>query len=269
MMFDQQEKLKSALDSYTIQTLPKTLMLIGDYGCGKSYYAKNLAERLRLKTIEIDTKVEQDTMNAYRISPIDTMYIINLVNFTEKAQNQFLKFIEEPGEHVYVMLFSRSEVGVLPTILNRCVKLTFEPYTKDFLKNEFAGTISNDFDDDIYEVAKTPGQLQAIIQDVESFKKAKELCSKIVDNIDKAPYANTMSLALKINYKDYYDKCDFDLFFRLMEYLAYTKYITTYSSIAYHIYKITNKYNKDKLNKTVAKEAYVLNYLTALWKGTH
>ena len=269
MMFDQQKKLKAILDSYTIQTLPKTMMLIGDYGCGKSYYAKSLAERLGLRIIEIDAKVVQDTMNEYKVSPIDTMYIINLVNFTEKAQNQFLKFIEEPGEHVYVMLLSRSEVGVLPTILNRCVKLTFEPYTKDFLKSEFAEAISDDVGDDIYEIAKTPGQLQDIAQDVESFKKAKELCGKIVDNIDKATYANTISLESKINYKDYYDKCDFDLFFRLMEYLAYSKYVMTYSNTAYRVYKITNKYNKDKLNRTVAKEAYVLSYLTAIWKGTH
>ena len=59
-----------------------------------------------------------------------SIYLIDLNDFTEKQQNQFLKLIEEPSVNVYIALIAESEIGILDTILNRCIKYRLEPYTK-------------------------------------------------------------------------------------------------------------------------------------------
>ncbi len=125
-----QPKLMSTINSYTIQTLPKSLMFVGPTGCGKHTLAKYIANKFELDFIEIDEKISSVDLEDFLYSTLDTVYLIDLNKFSEKQQNQFLKFIEEPTKSVYVILITNSEVNVLNTILNRCIKFSFEPYTK-------------------------------------------------------------------------------------------------------------------------------------------
>ena len=113
-----QEKLLSIIDSYYAkQTLPKTLMFIGPSGCGKHTMTKYVAEKFELDLVEIDENVTAEDLENYLFSTLDTMYLINLNKFSEKQQNQFLKFIEEPTKSVFITLIANSEVGVLNTVL--------------------------------------------------------------------------------------------------------------------------------------------------------
>ena len=129
-----QDRLRARIGSYTAETLPKTLLFIGPAGCGKKLFSLELANQVKLPLVDIDDKVTADQLIEYSQKPYKTIYRINLNNFNEKMQNQFLKFIEEPADSVYVMLLADSEIGILPTILNRCIKLPFAEYTKEELK---------------------------------------------------------------------------------------------------------------------------------------
>ena len=93
-----QEKLLEQLNKYTLATLPKTLLFLGDKGCGKHTFINNLCERLSLDKHIITTKITPEQLIEFSQRPVPTAYIIDLTDFTEKQQNQFLKFIENVNE---------------------------------------------------------------------------------------------------------------------------------------------------------------------------
>ena len=60
-----QAKLLSIIDSYTIQTLPKTLMFIGHKGCGKHTFTKYIVEKFNFDFIEITKEVSSEELVRY------------------------------------------------------------------------------------------------------------------------------------------------------------------------------------------------------------
>ena len=259
-----QSKLLSKIDTYyTMNSLPKTMMFLGQAGCGKHLVAKYVAETFKLDYVEINDNVSASDFDDYLYSTISTLYVINLNEFTEKQQNQFLKFIEEPSKSVYVILTATSEAGILPTILNRCIKYNFEPYTKEEVE-QITGSKVNDT---AYNIFKTPGKLLNLTE--ASFQSIISLADKLVKNIDKASYANTLSISAKINYKDLYNKIDFNLFFDAVEYLAFEDYKNNTNEQSFIVYKITNQFKQYATKTNLIKETLMLNYLTTLWEATH
>lgn len=109
-------------------------MFLGETGCGKHTFAKIIAKNFGLEFTEINKNLEDDLFAEYKLSPVPTLYFIDMTDMFEKAQNKFLKFIEEPGNAAYICISVISEAGILPTILNRCIKYTFEPYTIEELR---------------------------------------------------------------------------------------------------------------------------------------
>ena len=65
-------------------------------------------------------------------------YLIkNVDNATTESLNSLLKFLEEPGnELTYAILTTNQIDKVLPTIISRCLKVTFHPYPLNELLNE-------------------------------------------------------------------------------------------------------------------------------------
>lgn len=156
-----QKVLMSKLDKYTLQNFPKTVLFIGESGCGKSFIANKMAARLNLPVVKLEDKesISEDKLFDYLYNPIKTMYLIDINSGDEKQQNKLLKFIEEPSDNVFIILMAESDTGILNTILNRCTKFYFEPYTKDELKKfEF---MTGKQEDIVYDFCKTPGQLQS------------------------------------------------------------------------------------------------------------
>ena len=236
-----QNKLLSKIDTYyTMNSLPKTMMFIGQTGCGKHMIAKYVAETFKLDYKEINEDVSNVELADYRHSTIDTLYVIDLNKFTEKQQNQFLLWIEEPSKSVYVILTATSEAGVLSTILNRCIKYNFEPYTKEQIE-QITNTSVNDL---AFKIFQTPGKLLNLTE--QSFNELMHLAGQTVTNISRVEYANALVTATKINYKDLYNKIDFDLFFDAMEYLALEDYKNT-ANIVEHS-NIIKEEKKEKVN---------------------
>lgn len=258
-----QNKLKLVLDNYTIQTLPKTLMFIGEMGCGKRTFAEYLAKKFNFEVVQIDEKVTQNDLDVFLLRTIDTLYIIDLNKFSEKQQNQFLKFIEEPSKSVYILLLTNSEVGVLNTILNRCTKYNFEPYTL----NEVEQIINSRVNEQAFKIFKTPGKLLNLTES--SFKRTLDLASDLLYKSKNMTYAAVLTISTKINYKDLYDKIDFTLFLDAVEYLALENFKSNNSLQSLIVFNITNKFKQYFNQQSLLKETLMLNYLTALWEGIH
>ena len=252
-----QEKLVKALEGYTLETAPKTILFLGQSGCGKSWIANAFAKQLDLEVVVVQPDSTAEKLIEYYQCPINKMYLIDLKDIVEKDQNKFLKFIEEPSKTMNIILMAESTVGILPTILNRCVKYVFEPYTPEQLKQfDWAVNCSEEI---AYEICKTPGQLLELSAD--NLDQALGLCRAIVSSVDKANYANTLSIVTKINLKDDAKKIDFKLFFDLMTYAAFDDYKKNNNELSFKIYLYTIRQQAKALNINVAKEAFLLNYL--------
>ncbi len=257
-----QEKLVKALEGYTLETAPKTILFLGQSGCGKSWIANAFAKQLDLEVVVVKPDSTAEKLIEYYQCPINKMYLIDLKDIIEKDQNKFLKFIEEPSKTMNIILMAESTVGILPTILNRCVKYVFEPYTPEQLKQfDWAVNCSEEI---AYEICKTPGQLLELSAD--NLDQALGLCRAIVSSVDKANYANTLSIVTKINLKDDAKKIDFKLFFDLMTYAAFDDYKKNNNELSFKIYLYTIRQQAKALNINVAKEAFLLNYLDNIWR---
>lgn len=257
-----QEKLVKALEGYTLETAPKTILFLGQSGCGKSWIANAFAKQLDLEVVVVKPDSTAEKLIEYYQCPINKMYLIDLKDIVEKDQNKFLKFIEEPSKTMNIILMAESTVGILPTILNRCVKYVFEPYTPEQLKQfDWAVNCSEEI---AYEICKTPGQLLELSAD--NLDQALGLCRAIVSSVDKASYANTLSIVTKINFKDDAKKIDFKLFFDLMTYAAFDDYKKNNNELSFKIYLYTIRQQAKALNINVAKEAFLLNYLDNIWR---
>ena len=257
-----QSKLLSKINTYyTMKSLPKTMMFLGQAGCGKHTIAKYVADKFELELVEIDDTVNAADLDSFLYRTINTLYLIDLNKFSEKQQNQFLKFIEEPSKTVYIVLITDSEVNVLNTILNRCIKYHFEQYTKEQIE-AITGSKVNDLAFDIF---KTPGKLLNLTD--ESFKAVIDLADAVVHKINYAKYPNALVISTKINYKDLYNKIDFNLFFDTVEYLAFEDFKINNNNHSLIIFNITNKFKQYATRQNVIKEMLMFNYLTALWEA--
>jgi len=256
-----QSKLTSILDTYTLETLPKTLLFIGEEGSGRKTIITRLANRLCLPIVMVDENIDFETILDYQRSVIKRMYCIDIDNFTEKLQNQFLKFIEEPAENVYISIIAESENNVLDTVLNRCIKFYMEPYTEEELRQV------RDYPDAlIYKICTTPGKIIAV--DYKGIQDLYEFCTKLVQNVQKASYANLLSVSAKINYKEDWTKYDFYAFFKVLKQAALDDFFKTNDRQAFKIYTLATKYtNKFSIMKPL-RENFVLSFLSNLWLET-
>ena len=253
-----QEKILNKLKSYTITTLPKNLLFLGPYGSGKHTIAREVAKYDGVDIIELSVaNFEDEKLIEYQQDPLDKLYVIDLDTFLLTQQNKFLKFIEEPGLHVFTVLTASSENSVLPTILNRCIKYRLEDYTIDQLKQ-----IRNFNDEKIYKICKTP--LQLIKANEVQIAQLAGMCRNIIDNISNVDISQVLRISNNINYAEDYNKFDFDLFFSTLQYTAYNDFIATKNLNSYKIYIFTAQYLQKLLYKNISKESFLLGYLSEL-----
>lgn len=253
-----QEKILNKLKSYTINTLPKNLLLLGPYGSGKHTIVREVAKYYSVDVIELSAaNFDDEKLIEYQQDPLDKFYIIDLDTFLLPQQNKFLKFVEEPGLHVFIILLASSENSVLPTILNRSIKYRVEDYTSDQLKQ-----IRNFKDEKIYQICKTP--LQLIKANEAQIAQLVSMCNNIINNISKVDISQVLRISNNINYAEDYNKFDFDLFFSALQYTSYQNFIETKNLNSYKIYTFTARYLQKLLYKNISKESFLLGYLSEL-----
>lgn len=257
-----QKNLLSVIDSYTLSTLPKTLLLIGPAGCGKKTVTNYIKDKFGFELEVIDENITQDQLIEFSRRTIPTIYRIDLINFNEKSQNQFLKFIEEPSDSVFVVLTAYSEIGVLQTVLNRCTKLTFEPYSISELQQFFTAT-----DPVMYDICKTPGSLVNMSQKL--FDSLIGVCKGLCEYSSSMSLPRILAISAEVNCKDNYDKFDFDMFFDAMAFTSYKRFKELNDELSFKIYLTTVELKKKRINKNIVKDSFLINYLNRLFEVTH
>ena len=261
-----QKKLVSIFSEYTFTSMPATILLLGPSGAGKHYMAECLAKKFDVELVEVNKQTEAMELVEYLQCPITKIYYIDLSQISDKLQNKFLKFIEEPSNNMRVILGAESEVGILPTVLNRCLKLTLEPYTQEELCT-FTWVPKN-ASPLVYQFCNTPGQLLAL-GEVSNFDRIKTLCQTIIDQFPKIStpsYANAMSTVCQISCKENdVNKLDFNLFLDLFAYVSFEHYKQYKDNFSFNAYMFTIQQKQRILNKSINKEAFMLQFLNKLW----
>ena len=90
-----QEKLLQLLDRYILTaTLPRTLLLEGDYGCGKHALTTYIAERLALPILDITETLSLEVLQQITLKPVPQVYLIDSTKISIREQNMILKFTD-------------------------------------------------------------------------------------------------------------------------------------------------------------------------------
>lgn len=259
-----QKNLLEKLNKYSIDTFPRTILLLGEKGSGKHLIVNYIKENIvKLPIIDLTEILSYETLdNIYR-KPNPIIYLINLSNLTEKNQNVLLKFIEEPLNNSFIILIAESVFNLLNTVVNRCFILELDKYSVEDLNLVIAqNNLSFNNKDDLLKIVRTPGQLINLNGNDEVF----DFCDKIINKIHLANYANVLTISSKINYKDNYDKYDIDLLFDTLLYKLFSKYKEEDNKKSYQMYLLTAESRKKLIDKRLNKEQFIQNYLTSLWE---
>lgn len=259
-----QNKIKQQLKAYQLCDLPKNILLLGEAGCGKHTLAKDLASHFSIEFEEITETISAELITDISTRVFPKIYFINIDALTDREQNTILKFIEEPSPSAYIIMASTSVNRILPTVLNRCMTFEFEPYTIEELRTFLVFGGKEDEANTILSICKTPGKL--INLDTSCVSGLLELCTKIATRLNTANFANTLTIANKINYKDEYNKYEFSLFLDTLTYILYKQSIENDNELATKLYLVLVEYMKRLKDSRLNKEVFMYNLLVALWK---
>lgn len=256
-----QERLKARLASYTIDTFPRSVMLVGEKGSGKHLLVNMIKDTIiNLPLVDITTTISDEYLDQIYRNPNPSIYLIDISEITEKAQNTLLKFVEEPSNNAFIIIIAEHRGLVLNTVLNRCIVFDMDKYSKDELK-AFVPEGANA--DVITEILRTPGKLLAT--NLKTFSEAQELCDKIINKMSVASYPNALSIASKVNYKDEYDKIDVESLLDLLCFSLLSAYKDRNDINILNMYYLTRDHRKSLLDKRVNKQLLFENYLSKLW----
>lgn len=257
-----QKHLLNKLDKYDINTFPHSVIILGEEGSGKKKIARHISENVvKLPLLDITDNISDEYIDMIYRNPNPSIYLINMSKMMEKEQNILLKFIEEPLKNAFIILLVQNRNNLLNTIANRCVVFEMDPYTKEEL-SEFV--TSEEDKDLILSVLRTPGKI--LNTNLSNIRAIYDLCDKMVDKMNIANFSNTLTIANKINYKDEYNKFDLAVFFDMLVYVLYNKYLTEKNQKIYNMYQLTVEARKRLIDKRLNKEVFVQNFLTKLWK---
>lgn len=254
-----QESLRNELFSQPLQYSHKTILLLGESGCGKHTLAKEYAEHFNLPMVDITKDISFELLETIQMRSILTVYLIDLDCLTEQMQNMVLKFIEEPADAAYVILLSSNENQVLPTVLNRCYKCKFEPYTKD----ELVKIVGPDIDVNVLSICSTPGQIRLLRNQYDSMCS---LCKALISRLANSSLSNALSVVNKINYKDDYDKFDLNIFLKVFMQELYKSYVDERNVEALKLYNIVCTETQKLIDFRLNKEIFMQHLMVVLWK---
>lgn len=253
-----QDKIIRFIENHNISTIPRTIMLEGDSGSGRHTICSYISKLYNIEIEDISNNLTYEKIEQITFTVEPHLYIIDTNNITVKNENAILKFLEEPLKNALIVLITENKYSLLDTIRNRCHIITLAKYDKDILST----FIKNETDKDmLLKICTTPGDV--ISMQESSLGDMLNLCNKIFDSINKATYANTLSISDKMAYKNEKDKYNFKLFFKLLINVAFDR-------VCYNIngsnedYKLTNDYYNRLSIKNIDKKMLFENYLLKL-----
>lgn len=253
-----QEKISKKIQQSTIDTFPRTLMLVGERGAGKYTLCAYACAYLNLKSEDITDRLSLETIEeiSQRVEP--QMYIIRINEVSVREENLILKFLEEPTKSAFIVLLADTENGILQTILNRCNIWHLQYYSKSVL--ETFTTMGADCR--VLDIARTPGMVLQMCS--HPFGEMLDLSNKIINKIGGATLPNTLSLTDKMAFKNEKDKYDIDLFIEILVGAVAKHCRDTNDKRLYEAYRITNNLNRDIRVTNADKKALFDKYLVEL-----
>lgn len=255
-----QDALKEYLNKSNLDTFPRTLMLLGEDGCGKHLFCSMIAEKFNMSLINITDNLKMETLDSIMTSANVNLYVIDGYDITIKEQNVILKFLEEPLKNVYIAILGYNKNQFLDTIANRCQVMTFKPYTNEELK----GFIDFECDiDKLLRIARTPGRIK-ILKDY-NMSEYYSLADKIISKLSISNYANALTLYEKIpGVKD--DKKIFQIFLNVLTYVARDKILAEDSNVNYLWYESIVDLCKKAQVANVDYKYLFDNFLSNMWR---
>ena len=250
-----QEKLIKVIDNYIgNNNLPHTLLLSGPKGCGKRTLSKYIAEKLEIEFIDITDNINFESLEQIQLSVTTKLYFIDGQEISVKEQNALLKFLEEPLKTAYIILSVEHKNSLLPTVLNRCVSISFDTYSKECLRTFLKGDVK------ILEYATTPGMV--IELEKHNIRDMELLSNKILLQINVANYSNILKISSNINFsKEPSDLFDFSVFIHILLNVALELYYE--GKISYEMFSTVSSLNKESsiphINKQHLFERFIFN----------
>lgn len=187
-----QEKLCEKINNKRLEDFPHTLLLVGEYGCGKHYISYQISTNYELPLYDISDTLTLDKITEIVLDPSPAFYLIDTNNITIKEQNTILKFLEEPLIGCYIILLTENVSSLLDTILNRCMIWQFEKYDDNTLKSFLRDT--NNIQ--IIEYARTPGQILELLDN--NLDEMISYCTTIIDKVPSTNLSNILNILDKI-----------------------------------------------------------------------
>ena len=124
-----QESLVKIFEGHIAEnSIPRTVLLSGEWGSGKHTFVKEFAAKIGYDIIDITDCISLEKIQEAQLSPYPNIYIINCDEISVKEQNMLLKFLEEPLKNAYIFLLSSCKQKLLPTVVNRCRVYSFSNY---------------------------------------------------------------------------------------------------------------------------------------------
>jgi DNA polymerase-3 subunit delta' len=250
-----QERLCNVIDSKTLDTLPRTILLLGEYGSGRHLVVNYISDKFSLEIEDISDILTLETIDniTHRVSP--KIYLIDSSKLTIKNENVILKFLEDPLKNSYIVIIGENRSSIIPTVLNRCQIWEMSTYGTDFLRT-FIDTPS----EYLIRVGNTPGKI--IEYQHYPLKEMFDLAYKIFAHIKNANFANALTISRFIAFKNEKDKFDFNLFLDIL--LIVCKEMYCNRQIADEVYWLTNDLNNNKYIFNIDKKSLFEHYLIEL-----
>lgn len=121
-------------------SIPHTLLLTGESGCGKTTIARILREKLKCgdkdfqelnaaddRGIDIIREIRQHSGLAPMTGACRIWLIDEVHQLTPQAQESFLKLLEDTPKHVYFFLATTDPGKLKKTIITRCTEIKVSP----------------------------------------------------------------------------------------------------------------------------------------------
>ena len=247
-----QEKLCQKINALTLDTFPRTLLLLGEYGSGKHTLVNYIGDRFKCEIEDISKNLSLEYIEVInqRVTPM--IYLIDAKELTVKNENVILKFLEEPLKNSFIVVLSENKYSIIPTILNRCQIWELETYEDNYLMS-FITNPSIDVDT-LLKVANTPGKV--IEYQSYPIKDMIALAQKIFVNIGRANISNTLTPRLILLKRDYANINSFTS----INGRLYNNYHTINNDLGY--FKIgQNQHLSSSSDMTLQEEQDIINQL--------
>lgn len=253
-----QNRLKNLVNSFSSESFPKSLLLIGEQGCGKHTFLNEIIQVCVGKPIQdITSSISFDMLLDIALNTIPTIYCVDVDLITEKQQNVLLKFVEEPPTNANIVLITSLLANVIPTVQNRCVQWFFDNYTDEELMNFTS-------DKSLIKYIRSPGKLQTTT--ISDLKSIEELCNKLFLYAGSASLSNLLTVSEKISWSDKIEGYDKDIFYDVL--LKTCAELFKQKKVSILSYKLTDDYvNKFKSKIQFDRKRLFEQYLVELRYG--